>query len=110
MADGSVSTSERTPPSMLEGDSTGRIIDPDRGVPLRTPYAVSAVANTGSASDALSTTLLRVGPENGKELVKNITSLAAICVSADGERRLATSVPANQLGNSLQGQSNTHHT
>src|SRR6266852_6390463 len=60
LSDSSVSTSEQTPPSLLEHGSPGHIIDPDKGVPVRTPFAVSAVANTGTASDALSTTLLLV--------------------------------------------------
>ena len=49
----------------VERESAGHIIDPDKGVPVRTPFAVSAVADTGTASDALSTTLLLVGPEEG---------------------------------------------
>jgi thiamine biosynthesis lipoprotein len=93
LTDSSVSTSEQTPPSLLEREPTGHIIDPDRGVPLRTPFAVSAVANTGSASDALSTTLLLVGPEKGKELVKNVAGVAAIWISSDGQTQQASNGP-----------------
>ncbi len=110
LADSSVSTSEQTPPSRLEPESAGHIIDPDMGVPVRTPFAVSAVADSGTASDALSTTLLLVGPEKGKELVKNISGVAAIWVSSDGQTRLASSGPRIQLGGGTQGGATSIHT
>ena len=84
LSDSSVSTSEQTPPSLLSPEQAGHIIDPDSGAPERTPFAVSVVARTGTASDALSTTLLLVGPEKGKELVKTMAGVAAIWISADG--------------------------
>ena len=65
LSDSSVSTSEQTPPSLLSPEQAGHIIDPDSGAPVKTPFAVSVVAKTGTASDALSTTLLLVGPERG---------------------------------------------
>jgi thiamine biosynthesis lipoprotein len=74
LKDESVSTSEQTPPSLLAGDSPGHIIDPDTGRPLETGFAVSAVAKTGMASDALSTTLLLLGPDRGKALVQRVRS------------------------------------
>jgi thiamine biosynthesis lipoprotein len=103
LSDSSVSTSEQTPPSLLEREPAGHIIDPDKGVPLRTPFAVSAVANTGSASDALSTTLLLVGPEKGKDLVKNVAGVAAIWISSDGQTQQASSGPQILLSRSAQG-------
>ena len=103
LADSSVSTSEQTPPSLLERASAGHIIDPNKGVPVKTPFAVSAVANSGTASDALSTTLLLVGPERGKELVKNVMGVAAIWVSSDGQTQQASSGPRILLGNGTQG-------
>jgi FAD:protein FMN transferase len=103
LSDNSVSTSEQTPPSLLWRESAGHIIDPDKGVPVRTPFAVSAVANTGSASDALSTTLLLVGPEKGKELVKNMVGVAAIWVSSDGQTQQASSGPQILLSGGAQG-------
>lgn len=72
LKDESVSTSEQTPGSLLGVDSPGHIIDPETATPLRTEFAVSAVAKTGIASDALSTTLLLLGPERGKALVRQI--------------------------------------
>jgi thiamine biosynthesis lipoprotein len=103
LSDRSVSTSEQTPPSLLSRASPGHIIDPDKGAPVRTPFAVSTVANTGSASDALSTTLLLVGPEKGKELVKNVAGVAAIWISPDGHLQLASSGPQILLGGGAPG-------
>ncbi len=109
LSDNSVSTSEQTPPSLLGPGSAGHIIDPDNGIPVTTSFAVSAVANTGTASDALSTALLLVGPEKGKELVKNVAAVAAIWVSSDGQTRQSSSGPkflfgrgAPRLANSVQ--------
>jgi len=100
----SVSTSEQTPPSLLlSGEPVGHIIDPDKGVPVRTPFAVSAVATTGTASDALSTTLLLVGPEKGKELVKNLEGVAAIWVSSDGRSQMVSTGPQILISGSEGG-------
>lgn len=93
LSDSSVSTSEQTPPSLLSPGPAGHIIDPDKGEPVRTSFAVSAVAETGTASDALSTTMLLVGPEKGKELVQSVAGVAAIWVSSDGKSELASSGP-----------------
>jgi FAD:protein FMN transferase len=103
LSDSSVSTSEQTPPSLLSGDSAGHIIDPDEGVPVRTPFAVSVVANTGSTSDALSTTLLLLGPDKGKELIKNVAGVAAIWVSSDGQSQLVSNGPQILLEGSAPG-------
>ena len=85
LSDSSVSTSEQTPASLLSRESAGHIIDPDKGVPRRTPFAVSVVANTGTASDALSTTLFLVGPDRGQTTGQGVADVAAIWVSADGQ-------------------------
>ena len=93
LSDSSVSTSEQTPPSLLSPEQAGHIIDPDSGAPERTAFTVSVVASTGTASDALSTTLLLVGPEKGKELVKTMAGVAALWISADGTSESASSGP-----------------
>ena len=93
LRDNSVSTSEQTPPSLLSEEVTGHIIDPDNGLPLKTIFAVSVTAKTATASDALSTTLLLVGPEKGEELVKSVPDVAAIWISADGRSGMASSGP-----------------
>ena len=93
LSDNSVSTSEQTPASLLSPERAGHIIDPDNGGPVRTPFAISVAASTGTASDALSTTLLLLGPEKGKELVKNLAGVAAIWISSDGKSESASTGP-----------------
>jgi FAD:protein FMN transferase len=93
LSDGSVSTSEQTPPSAFLKNSAGHIIDPEKGMPMHTGFAVSAVAKTATESDALATTLLLVGPERGGKLVKKVPDTAAIWISADGQSKSASSGP-----------------
>jgi FAD:protein FMN transferase len=95
--DNSVSTSEQTPASLLGNETAGHIIDPASGKPLETKYAFSIVAKTGTASDALSTTLLLLGPEKGKAVVQKIPDAAALWVSADGETETVTTGPEIRL-------------
>jgi FAD:protein FMN transferase len=85
----SVSTSEQTPASTLEGDAPGHIVEPAIGTPLHTLYAVSVTAKSATASDALSTTLLLLGPEKGVALVARLKDVSAIWVSADGRKTIA---------------------
>jgi thiamine biosynthesis lipoprotein len=110
LSDNSVSTSEQTPPSLLSPESAGHIIDPAKGVPVETPFAVSVVASTGTASDALSTTMLLVGPEKGKELVKNAAGVAAIWISSDGQKQLVSSGPQILLSGGTQRLTTTNQT
>jgi len=87
----SVSTSEQTAASTLTGDAPGHIVVPGSGKPLRTRYAVSVTAKSATASDALSTTLLLLGPEKGAALVSRLKDVTAIWVSADGQKTIAGS-------------------
>jgi thiamine biosynthesis lipoprotein len=90
LKDDSVSTSEQSAPSALGATITGHIIDPQQGTPMKTSYAVSVVAPSATASDALSTTLLLLGPKAGKSLVKQIAGTAAVWVSSDGSVETAS--------------------
>jgi thiamine biosynthesis lipoprotein len=87
----SVSTSEQTAASTLTGDAPGHIVVPGSGKPLRTRYAVSVTAISATDSDALSTTLLLLGPGKGAALVSRLKNVAAIWVSADGQKTIAGS-------------------
>ncbi|MGC2183071.1 MAG: FAD:protein FMN transferase [Terriglobales bacterium] len=102
LSDSSVSTSEQTPPSLLSPEAAGHIIDPDDGAPVRSSFAVSVVAATGTASDALSTTMLLIGPEKGKQLVTNLAGVAAIWVASDGKSELASNGPQIQVNGGVQ--------
>jgi len=102
LRENSVSTSEQTPESLLGNETAGHIIDPDNGKPLQTKYALSIVVKTGTASDALSTTLLLAGPEKGKPIVKQIADAAAIWISAEGETETVTTGPEIRLTGNKQ--------
>ncbi|HUN61036.1 MAG TPA: FAD:protein FMN transferase [Candidatus Sulfotelmatobacter sp.] len=93
LSEDSVSTAEQTQPSLLGNETAGHIIDPDTGKPLETRYALSVVVKTGTASDALSTTLLLVGPEKGKAIVNQIPDSAAIWVAPNGATETVTTGP-----------------
>ena len=88
-------------------NSAGHIVDPGDGVPLQTGFAVSVVAKTATASDALSTTLLLMGPERGEQLVKQVPETAAIWVSADGRSKSASSGPQIVFSNRAQSLTQT---
>jgi len=90
----SVSTSEQTAASLLEGDAPGHIVEPASGRPLHTEYAVSVTARSATASDALSTTLLLLGPVKGVALVARLKDVSAIWISADGRKTIAGSETA----------------
>src|SRR6516225_2624857 len=105
LCDNSVSTSEQTPPSLLLNDTAGHIIDPETGRPLETPYALSIVARTATASDALSTTLLLVGPEKGKSIVMNLADAAEIWVSPEGKTEMVSHGARIFLGSSASRES-----
>jgi len=101
LKDGSVSTSEQTAPSLLGHDSAGHIIDPDTGMPLKTVFTVSAVSRTASASDALSTTLLLLGPTKGKALIKSMADVSAIWISHEAHVETVTGGPQILFGRGL---------
>lgn len=90
LRDESVSTSEQTAPSLLGKDSAGHIIDPETGRPLQTDLAVSAVTKNATDSDGLSTTLLLLGPTQGKELVKSLPGFSAIWISPQAQVETVT--------------------
>jgi FAD:protein FMN transferase len=109
LSENSVSTSEQTPASLLGNETAGHIIDPESGRPLKTNYALSIVAKTGTASDALSTTLLLVGPEKGRVITKEMAEAAAIWVSAEGETETVTTGPEIRLGGKARGEEARGH-
>ncbi len=98
LKDESVSTSEQTAPSLLGNDTAGHIIDPDTGTPLRTEFAVSVIAQTGTLSDALSTTSLLLGPAKGKGLIQRMPDVTAIWISRDAQMETVTGGPQILFG------------
>ena len=98
LKDESVSTSEQTARSLLGDDTAGHIIDPETGTPLRTEFAVSVIAQTGTLSDALSTTSLLLGPAKGKGLVQRMPDVSAIWISRDAQMETVTGGPQILFG------------
>jgi thiamine biosynthesis lipoprotein len=96
----SVSTSEQTHDPEPGKAPFGHIIDPANGVPVKTPYSVSVVARTATASDALSTTLLLMGPARGKMLVRKLPDVAAVWISARGKSELLSTGPRISMNRS----------
>lgn len=88
-----LSTSEQTAPSLLGEKRVGHIIDPATGQPVMASFAVSVLANNATAADALSTTLLLVGPAKGRPLVAATSRTAAIWISPRGQTVTASSGP-----------------
>ena len=93
LKDESLSTSEQTPRSLLGKDSAGHIVDPDTGMPLKTEFAVSVIAKTATMSDGLSTTLLLLGPDKGRALIRDLPDVSAIWISPKAEVEKATYGP-----------------
>jgi FAD:protein FMN transferase len=101
LKNGSVSTSEQTTRSLLGHDSPGHIIDPSSGRPVETQFSVSVIAPTGSMSDGFSTTLLLVGPQQGKALVNRTRDVSAIWLSPNAQVETATNGPQILFGGRL---------
>jgi FAD:protein FMN transferase len=97
----SVSTSEQSPASLLGHDSSGHIVDPTTGQPLKTEFAVSVVAPTATLSDGLSTTLLLLRPVEGKLLLSHTRDVSAIWVSAKAQTEMASYGPRILFGKKL---------
>ncbi len=93
LSENSVSTSEQTASSLFGDNQAGHIIDPQNGEPVKTAIAVTVLAQTATDSDALSTTLLLLGPQKGSAVVKGISEAAAIWIAPSGQVETASSGP-----------------
>jgi thiamine biosynthesis lipoprotein ApbE len=83
---------------LLGQKSGGHIIDPVAGMLAGNNFGVSVVAKTATASDALSTTLLLTGPEQGRLLLRELPGTAAVWISPDGRVESASAGPKILLG------------
>ena len=70
----------------IKGKRYSHIIDPRTGMPVKDVVAVTIVAPTGTAVDALSTSVFVLGLEKGMNLVKSIPGVDAMiaCQEKDG--------------------------
>jgi thiamine biosynthesis lipoprotein len=67
----------------IEGKRYGHIIDPRTGQPVSAVLSVTVVAPTGLASDALSTGLFVLGPDDARTVVETLPGIAALFALAD---------------------------
>lgn len=101
LKDESISTSEQSASSFLGVDSPGHIVDPATGRPLMTEFSVSVVAKTGMLSDALSTTLLLLGPAQGKAVASRMADVSAMWISPKAQMETVTNGPKIVFGKAL---------
>ncbi|MFA4948373.1 MAG: FAD:protein FMN transferase [Candidatus Krumholzibacteriia bacterium] len=67
----------------IEGRHYGHIIDPRTGRPVSRVLSATVVAPTGLASDALSTGLFVLGPDDARAVVERLAGVAALFAMAD---------------------------
>lgn len=67
----------------IEGQRFGHIIDPRTGRPASSVLSVTVVAPTGLASDALSTALFILGPDDGRAVTERLAGVAALFAMPD---------------------------
>ena len=102
LLENSVSTSQQTPPGVLGMPSFGHIIDVFAGEPSKAVTAVSVVAESATASDALSTAFLLMGAPKGRDLVKKLTNVAAVWMEPKGLPQTVTSGPEIRITSAAQ--------
>jgi thiamine biosynthesis lipoprotein len=77
LSGGSVSTSQQSP--------SGETIDPRTGLPVDNAMTVNVLAPSATISDALSTSLLVMSLDDGRELLPHFAGVSAVWVGPDGE-------------------------
>jgi len=75
------------------GKSRTHIIDPRTGMPVEKVQAVTIIARKGIESDALSTALFVLGPDEGMKLVNSLPGVEALIVSHEGRIVLSKEWP-----------------
>jgi thiamine biosynthesis lipoprotein len=75
----SLSTSQQDPAA-----PTGDIVDPLRGAPVESRMAVGVIAPSATVADALSTTLVMLPVEEGRQLVAQFPDASAVWISPAG--------------------------
>jgi len=68
----------------IDGATYGHIIDPRTGHPVSGVLSVTVVAPTGLASDALSTGLFVLGPEQARDRITSLGGIRALFAIASG--------------------------
>ncbi len=86
--------------SMSTSQQNGEILDPRTGTPIETTMAVTVVTRSGTAADALSTTLAILPLEEGVKLLDRIPDASALWLSPGGDVHAAYGESRLQLADS----------
>ena len=76
-----------------QGSRRTHIIDPRSGRPVERMQAVTVIAPDGMVSDALSTALFVLGPQDGMHLIEGMSDVEALMVDAAGEIVMSSGWP-----------------
>jgi len=79
------------------GKRRTHIIDPRGGMPVPRMQSVSVIAADGMTSDALSTALFVLGPEQGIRLVESMGGAEAMIVAAGGTKTFSRGWPVKKI-------------
>ena len=72
---------------IYEGTRYHHVLDPFTGFPADTGLASATILSDSSAQgDALSTTCLLLGPEDGMSLVESLDGVEALFITTDGQQ------------------------
>ena len=79
------------------GKRRTHIIDPRSGMPVPHMQSVSVIAPDGMTSDALSTALFVLGPEQGMRMVESLRGAEALIVSEGGKISCSKGWPEKKI-------------
>lgn len=79
------------------GKRRTHIIDPRTGMPVSTIQSVTVIAPRASTSDALSTALFVLGPEQGLEIIEKEKGVEALMVTTSGEIVYSSGWPQKKI-------------
>jgi thiamine biosynthesis lipoprotein len=79
------------------GKRRTHIIDPRSGMPVPRMQSVSVIAADGMTSDALSTALFVLGPEQGIRLVESLKGAEAMIITAGGRISFSRGWPVKEI-------------
>ena len=85
---------------MSTSQQSGEILDPRTGSPADATMAVSVLTRSGTAADALSTTLVIVPIAEGMKLLERFPDASAFWISAGGDVQAAYGESRLQLADS----------
>jgi thiamine biosynthesis lipoprotein len=73
----------------VDGTRYAHIVDPRSGLPVRTLAAMTVIAPSATAADALSTAAFVLGPEQGLALLRTVPGAGGVAVTAGAVTRTA---------------------